>query len=251
MLRFLPLAALATLLTFVACEDENPVVATTGDLNLLVNATFDDEPLELDTRVYTYSEAMGFDLRLNRFDFYASDLTLVGANGAETELDDIDLWDFTGETVRRSYVDLPTGDYSAIKIGIGVPQAENGAFCNDCATTDPLADAGHWWQNWSSYIFAKIEGQLDTNGDGVTDDAGIVYHSGTDALYQTVTLPVDLEVMPDGSTTLALGIDIKELFRLPTGMIDLQAVPATHTDQQLANTKLVMDNFQTAFSVEE
>ena len=251
MLKLLSFTALASLFIFASCEDETPVIETTGAVNLLVGAEFDDEPLELTTKVYTYSEEMGLDLRLTKFDFYVSDVALVSAAGnGETELEEIDLWDFTGNGVRRTYTNIPTGDYNAIKIGIGVPQEENATFCNTCATTDPLADASHFWQNWSSYIFAKIEGQLDSDGDGVTDDAGIVYHSGTDALYRTVTVPVDLRVEADGTTELNLSVDIKALFRLNDTMIDIEAVPATHTDQELTNTKIVMDNFATAFSAE-
>ena len=250
MTRFLALAAFVAGFTFVACDDDTPIVAGTGDVNLIVAANFDDEPLELTTDLYRYSDDLGYDLRITKFDFYASDIALVNADGTETELDDIDLWDFTGDALRRSYVDLPTGTYNAIKIGVGVPQEENGDFCNACATSDPLADASHWWQNWSSYIFAKIEGQLDANGDGITDEAGIVYHAGTDDLYRTVTVPVNVEVTPDGTTELRLAIDIKDLFRLDDGMIDIQAVPATHTDQQLANTRIVMDNFERAFRAE-
>ena len=249
MLRFLSFTALAGLFIFASCDDETPLIETTGEVILDARATFAEMPVTFTTEVYTYSEELGYDIRLSKFDFYASDITLVSADGEEVELDEIDLFDFGNDSLTRRYTDIPSGAYTALKMSIGVPQEENADFCNTCATTDPLADAGYWWQNWSSYIFAKIEGQLDTNGDGVTDDAGIVYHSGTDALFRTVTLPVSLTVAADAPAEIAFDVDIKELFRIDGGMIDIQAVPATHTDAELANTKLVMDNFENAFRV--
>ena len=249
MFRLLALAVSAAFCIFASCDDETPIIATTGEVVLDARATFDDAPVTFTTEVYDYSDDLGYDLRLTKFDFYASDVTLVGADGEEVELDELDLFEFGNANLTRRYTDIPSGEYTALKMSIGVPQDQNGDFCNTCATTDPLADASHWWQNWSSYIFAKIEGQLDSDGDGVTDDAGIVYHSGTDELFRTVTVPISLTVAEATPATIALDVDIKALFRIDGGMIDIGQVPATHTDNELANTKLVMDNFERAIGV--
>ena len=167
--------------------------ALTAPLNLNVNLMMDGEPLEWDA---TYTNAAGQDFTINLLKFYISNVALVNADGSETPLDGLELASFeagdaTSATIMS--VDAPAGSYSGIRFDIGVPRELN--HLDATLQEAPLGvDAGMYWAWNPGYIFYRIEGQVDLDGQ---DEAWLL-HMGTDAFR----LPVRIQDLLTGTVTI-------------------------------------------------
>jgi len=255
MLRNLAILAAALVLMSSSCRDSQPEGPSTN-LDLQFVATYGDQPLVMYEK-YDYNDTM--KVFFERFNFFISDVSLVPVGSqAETEILDIDFVSFDGvqdslaanEGVTFSLTKVPVGSYARLRIGIGVPADLN--IDADYSPTHPLGahKESHYWSGWGSYIFAKIEGKGDTDGDGQYDDVAFSHHCGTNELYQTVDLPVTLELVEGQDGHLKVKVDVRELYVRDNGMLDLVANPGTHTDTQLAIAKSIMERFPFAMSVE-
>lgn len=252
----------ACFFVFVAgdCDpDEMPEVEETGTVEISFRAVYDGEPLVIGTETYDYHGDSDQTIRIGRYDLFVSDLNLSGGVSEQIELSEIDFFDFniSDATVataglKRTYVKVPVGDYSSLNLGVGVPSDDNDRFCTDCSDTSPLSRESHWWPGWGSYIFQKLEGQVDTNGDGVTDDLAFSYHTGTNDAYRSINLPVSVEVRENETTELTVLIDVQELFRRNDGYLDISTDTGTHSDSAAANAMIeaVMNRYSAAFTIE-
>ncbi len=255
MFRILSIAALSVVLMASSCRTDKPE-GPTANLDLQFVAKYGNAPLVMYEK-YDYNDSM--KVFYERFNFFISNVALV-AEGAqsETELIDIDFLSFdeiqdvaaaeAGRTLNVTRV--PVGRYQALRIGVGVPADLN--IDADYSPTHPLGEhkESHYWSGWSSYIFAKIEGKGDTNGDGQYDDVAFSHHLGTNELYQTVELPIALELVEGQDGQVKISIDVRQLYVRDNGMLDLVANPGTHTDTQLEVARAIMERFHFAMQVE-
>jgi hypothetical protein len=199
-------------------------------------------------------------IRISLLRFFLGDVTLLGPDGDTTVLD-IHNVDFSlnqsdqttadlGETVRIA--NPPVGLWTGIRFGIGVPGDLNRMSPADFPAGHPLSNPSEFWDAWNSYIFAKLEGQSDLDGDGdyADDNSSFLYHSGTQAQYVTLTFEEPFEVKPCQTARLDFGLDVPHLFYNATDTLDLVNNTFNHAgdpdDPDFAFTSFVMENFRSA-----
>ncbi|MEM1320567.1 MAG: MbnP family protein [Bacteroidota bacterium] len=260
--------ALSILFIASSCDNDDPILSEVTSVDLNFKANFNGERL-LMGKTYDYN---GRSVRFSLFDFYLSDVAMVQNNGSsieESELIEIDLVDLSfqqtepdvaesGRTISINNVEV--GDYAGIKLGIGVTADLNRTSFVDYPSSHPLNSAAHYWSGWNSFIFARVEGRFDADGDG-SFEKGFVFHTGTDDTYTFKDISQSLTLEKENTSTLVFDLDIKELFKITDpicdedgdGYIDLHLgnCDGTHTDGELELAKAIMGNFRTAIQMIE
>jgi len=198
--------------------------------------------------------ADGTQLNLNKLQFYISDLRLL-SDGGEVQLTDVNLVSFNthsdastaalGETL--TFNDIPQGEYSGIKFGIGVNtdlNAKSPTYYAGLEEETVLSSPADYWSNWESYVFTKIEGYFDRNGNGTAgggdDDEELTYHTGTDELYREKTINSTITVPEGGTFNLPLTVDIDKIFNSATA-IDIPNESIAHSNPNVP-AKMVITN---------
>ena len=224
-----------------------------GTLTLTFKGTFGNDPLVmLDYHDYIDNQRLQF----TRSQFFASDIKLIDESGNPHNLSDVELIDlsFTNATaasdgVTLTFSGVPAGKNQKLELGIGVPQDINATAPSDYPSTSPLSNTAWYWLPWTSYIFCKTEGFLDTIPDG-TDDAtlGFAYHTGTDNLYRILNVGA-IEVPQDGSVHVTYYLDLAKLLGMPDAPLDIKAKPQNHNPLDSVYVQAITNNLQKAFTV--
>ncbi len=169
----------ASLVVLAACKDNNNP-SQRNNFTLTFRALYDGQSLEKGKNYPYDSKVILFD----KFNTYLSDITLL-KGAEETRLSDIEWVDFTPDLAPdNKAVDVtikftvPDGDYTGLKIGYGVRADLNAKKPSDYPVGHPLYLENEYWNGWSSYIFTKVQGRYDLNGDNVPE-ANLFYHCGS------------------------------------------------------------------------
>lgn len=244
-LKFPTLALLAVFaLVFTACDndDETPGIQE-GTVNMMFEYTVDGVAFDT-TQVY---EVNGTAVKFSIANFYVGGIELIPEEGDAIAVDDKYLL-VTSETGMQEVTTVPAGHYHMVNFFVGVDPATNSQSEDDFTSRDaddPLAvqfPAMHW--NWNSgYRFLRIDGQVDTDGDGEVDES-MAFHLGTDPMLQNVSVTAHKDV-EDGSNMLHLEFDLAKLF----DDIDLSINYTTHTMNNPELATAVRDNIPAAFSM--
>ncbi|WP_421948329.1 MbnP family protein [Phaeodactylibacter xiamenensis] len=218
MKQILSLFALAVAVFVAGCgnSDDNGGPATT-ELTLLATGTYGDDPLVMFERTYEYEDNMALQMQL--LQTYLSDIALVyEEDGVEKEelLTDIALVSFgnvftdedAAEGVEVVKMEVPVRNYTGLKIGLGVSPELNATIPPDYDLTHPLSQ--NYWEDASSYIFFKVEGNADLDADGQFQDK-LTYHVGGDNNYSTVQFTGAIDLEKGTPKTLALNIDLQKI----------------------------------------
>lgn len=227
-----------------SCEPE-PSFEGTTDVELIFKGTYDAETLLIDTE-YDFN---GTPIRFDQFNFFIGNVVLVKeivGNPEETELLEIGFVDLSFKPIDAANAasgfvvtapNVPIGDYSGIKINIGVPTDLNKTSWSDYGSGHPLRQASHFWSAWESFIFSKTEAKLDIDGDGGFTHK-LSYHTGTDEAYRTKFFATDITLEEDVTSNITLTVDAKMMFE----GIDVMVDNATHNLTDLSLINKVMDN---------
>lgn len=250
------LVSLVAIFCIMGCGSDDDLIVCTPpgatDLRLNFKANFGDGELDFNTTEYDYQ---GMVMTVSKFDFYISNISLFNnIDGVieKTELFEIEFIDFTqnNNSVTIQAGSVPLGTYDGIVFSIGVPSDLNSQIPGDFSTTHPLGftNLSHHWEDWNSYIFAKIEGRLDTSGN--QDYQNFSYHTGGDEQFRAdiekdIALDLELGVIK----TINFEVDLENIF-LNGGALDIQAYPDSHNLGELTAATHVMDNFQSSISVQ-
>jgi hypothetical protein len=199
------------------------------------------------TKVYDYN---GKKVRFTRFSYYMSPVTIIPtaekdptsviATAIKVDFTDLDTEAKATEGVKKTlqFQQIP---FSSVNIGIGVSESLNAKKPKDFPSDNPLSDAGDYWDDWKSYIFTKLEGSMDKDGDG-RFETGITIHTGGKEVYKTMSFKKTYEVKEGVTPVLAFEV---ELDKLLTG-IDLSNITSTHQFGDLPTMQKFVNNFQTA-----
>lgn len=208
-------------------------------LSLDVNLNVGNQPLQYD-QVYQIN---GVATRFSTVQLYLDEFR-VGMNN-EMDMLDANLLIKPSQTTYE-LGQITAGHKHMLMFALGVDSSQN--FL-DPATYDashplaPKAPSMHWSWN-SGYIFLRIDGEVDTNGDGTPDEI-LELHLGTMNMYT----PVMLEAHADADmvdTRINLDIDIAQLF----DGIDHQNERVTHTMDNMPLAMSLRNNFMKLFSVQ-
>lgn len=254
--------AAAVFLMASSCEDEQ-VLGETSGINLNFKAVYADDPLVCQNSDFQYKYPDGREIRFTSFEFFISEVSLVEeASSDEAEVFDIEYVNLTENTtledaeraVTLAQNNIPSGSYKAIKIGIGVPTELNNTTSSELGVNHPLRKFGDFWSGWGSYIFMKIGGAYDIEGDGLGNgtDTGITHHLGSDAMYRTITLNKSIVLEPGQTFDLDILLDVRDLYDNGVGVLDLMEPDnqVTHNPEQIEAATFIATNYQSAFTVD-
>lgn len=250
---------LLTLFFLTACNNDNdkPDRALEGDVSITFKAAFKGQPLLMYDDTYDYEA--GMSLRFQLFQFYISHLSLISemedtVNGGE-ELVDIALVSFKDITSQQlaedgiaiEIKDVPAGLYKGIKLGVGVSDDFNMTQPGDYAAGHPLSD--NYWTAATGYIFSKIEGNADLNGDGDYSEK-LTFHTGASQLYNEKIFIQDMEVSQGSSLKLEFNVDLyRVLAQNSSEFLDFRQITQDHTnDMNVAG--FIASNLANALSLE-
>ena len=73
-----------------------------------------------------------------------------------------------------------------LRFNIGLTPEQNSTVPADYTSGSPLAMPGEYWLAWKSYIFLKIEGWIDLDGDGMAE-TGVALHLGSDEVMKSIS----------------------------------------------------------------
>ena len=253
--------SLVTAVFFTACGHDE-VLGPTTTVNLNFKAVYDGKPLVSISDKYLYPD--GKQVKFQVFNFFISDVVLIEDAGAdEAGLVDIEFVDFSENTtlaeaetpVTFTKQRVPAGNYKGIKIGIGVPADLNTASANQFGSGHPLRqNYDHFWSDWGSFIFMKLEGVYDKDANGFDgNDPGFGHHPGTNEVYRTVTLLKPIELKEGQPFDLNLVVDVLKLYEANDGSYLDLSDPAnlyTHNPNDLTIANYLMDNFSQAIVLE-
>lgn len=232
------ISLLLVLFSISACQEKAEV--KTGSLELVFKGTFGTEPLYMFDRTYNYRDDAQIKWQL--FQFYLSDLELVSSeNGLSNQMlsqvESVNFGDIQSESdalegFKLRFNDIEIGDYSGLQFGLGVAPELNATQPSDYDPSEPLAIISNYWEAASSYIFTKMEGNADLDGDGQfgEEEEKITYHLGADDLFKSRSLPYRIEITENNMTSVVINVNLlKALENETTGeFIDFRQTPRDH-----------------------
>ncbi len=188
------------------------------------------------------------------YDYYFTNIKILGTdmqNGSNL-LSESYLYDYelTGSLMRS--VKGERASFTNLNFNIGVPNILNHADPSLPSATSALniANAGdmHWGWN-PGYIFAKLEGKVDTTNNGVADfNHNFVFHLGTDEIFRSLNF-TDLtwNSIGDNKFRTNFNLLVKEIFDKASDPIDLRVQYSSHSSpSQMVLSNKVVDNLQNA-----
>ncbi|GAB5553242.1 MAG: hypothetical protein Sapg2KO_28330 [Saprospiraceae bacterium] len=245
---------LISFLTFTSfsCED-NTNTATEVDLEMNFTGSFGEEPLLMYAQDYNYQA--GMDLKFQLFQFYISDVKLLKDTKSQAnavDLVEIELVSFENvqsieaadKGVSINIQNVPTGTYSGIQFGLGVAPDLNATQPGDYTPGHPLDS--HYWSWARGYVFTKIEGNADLNGDDVFEEK-LTFHLGENDYFRTLTIEQNLEIKEGAK--LSFNVDLEKVLIDAQGeFLDFSKVSQDHTnDVNIAS--FIANNLGTAIEL--
>ena len=228
----------------VSCNGDPEPSTTEARFRLLYNG---DPLVMFDEMSYPDGKSMFF----TRVSFFVEDVKLIGD---ETIL--LSARDYISLT--ESHLSLAeaesgflfyTGDISPgnykLDFNIGVSQPLNDMVPADFPSSDVLSDAAEYWPGWESYVFAKIEGKIDLDGDQEEETGFAMHIGGNDALRQITTTDYTIE---GSHSELMLNINLEKFFGIGNQLHDIANTPQIHSPEQNPIVKILADNLVTCFN---
>jgi hypothetical protein len=230
-------------LSFISCGDDE-----IADAEIRFRLQYNDAPLVMFENVnYPDGKRMYF----SRVSFFIEDFTVKGEeNTVLFERDYFDLADdhlSVGEAEQGTMIaraTLAPGDYTA-SFTIGVDPAMNARVPAEFTSDNVLSNAAEYWPGWKSYVFAKVEGFIDVDGDDITE-TGFALHLGGDEALRTINV-TDKMALDKNNKTMYVDIDLSRMFMNNGSMYDIASNPQIHSPEQNPLVQILADNLVTCF----
>lgn len=213
----------------------------TKDISLNFKLQYEDQPLVM---LEEYTFPSGQTIKFTRFSFYISNLS-VRSDNLSSEKIDVDLINLTSshsslqgaqEGLSYRIEDIPDKADQSLDILLGVSEDLNTSVPSDFVGDHPLANSGEYWIAWDSYIFFKIEGIVDLDGDGETE-TNVALHIGSNEASRQVSLDID------NSNSIDINIDVNSIFQDGSTIFNIEENPQIHSLSQIDQANFLMDNF--------
>ena len=217
-----------------------------GSLQLRFIASYGEEALIMDKQ-YDFED--GMKIKITKSDLYISELAILqGSNSNDlSEISFIDISESHLDEILAQkgftmiFNNLTEGDYSGLQMGVGVSEAMNATVPADYQSSHPLSKTSHYWSPWTSFIFNKLEGRLDTLGNGIFDH-NFVYHSGTDTLYQFIEIEQGFTISGGSTTEIIFTIDHRNILMNDGSFLDIKGKPISHSPEDLKFPQIIIEN---------
>lgn len=234
------LVALLTI-AFASCGEEEG----SSTLNLDLTLTYDDNPL---IAFEEQDHPLGYKVFFTKYSMFISNITLSGEDRS-IRLSDVIFTDLLRDAIdissaergqRVSFTEVPKGTYDRITFNIGIPSDLNTTAPAQYDPTTPLGNNSEYWAGWESYVFHKIEGQIDEDGDDITDTS-VALHMGSDDAFRTVVVDVPLTINDD-QETLSINFDLLDILAIDGSFFDFRETKQIHSLEVLPRTFPLLDS---------
>jgi hypothetical protein len=209
-----PVAVTKTVDTTKTPVDTNlAYTGVTGMVSFHLHTFIDQE--EVDGYTYVYTTTEGRKISLDLAQLYLYKVTLIKDDGSTYTIKD---------TVKLKTIDFesymignaPIGSYKSVKFNVGLSPAVNASAAN----SNKILNHPEMWFGTNAqpdgYVFAHIEGKIDTTTAMDATDAQMVpfkYLIGTNANLNTVVMPVQkFTIAKDQNTFIHMYIDYSQIF---------------------------------------
>ncbi len=214
-----------------------------GIVNLNFKPNFNTKPFVIN-QIY---EIEGKKVRFTRLSYLLTETcaktnTYSGSCGSNAYLIDLTTLDDSTKSAAgftQKLTQLLEGDKTNLQMGLGVETQLNRSKPKDFGASNPLSDASLYWESWNSFIFFKLEGLMDKDGDGKFE-TGITLHTGGNECFRNIIFNKSFTVEKTGLTTLNFDLNINTLLR----GIDLATVNSSHQTGDLPTMLKIMDNLK-------
>lgn len=242
--------AVASAIFLAGCKKDEE-----GSLKVTFRGAYGNDPLVM-FDVHDYID--GQRIQFTRSEFFVSDLNLIDDAGNAYPLTDVELVDLTLTTpaaaeqgITFTFNNIPAGVYPNFEFGFGVASDVNATKPVDYPSSSPLSNAGRYWDAWTSYIFSKTEGNLDTIIDGVDNGTlGFSYHSGTDDLFRLFRINNEVSITDDGTTEILFTLDHEKLLGVPADAVNIKTFPHNHNPGEMEQVTAIINNVIDGLSYE-
>jgi hypothetical protein len=143
---------------------------------------------------------------------------------------------------------LAISNVKNVKFFVGVDSITNKMSESDFTNrpaNDPLGiqdPSMHWSWN-TGYRFLRVDGMVDTDGDG-TIDTPVEYHLGNNSMLKNIDINTNIFIKA-GNNTLTFGFDLTQFL----AGVDFPNELATHVGDNLPLAIKIRDNLPAAFTV--
>lgn len=223
-----------------SCDNGGISLKRKGSIEMNFKATYDGSPMVLGD-FYDYPSGDGHRITFQVFNFFVSEIQL----GEEDKVENAIFFDFrenhsaaatapNGESFEIEGISV--GDYSSLNFGVGISAALNATNPADYSSDEALSNTSMYWDWRGSYIFAMIEGGIDTTGDGAIN-IPFTYHMGSDALFRDASFSNPITIESGTTTPLNFGVDLKDVFVQNGEAFDVAGASSSHSgtdDEEIA-----------------
>ena len=230
------------LLSSLSCQKTSSIYTPTQQLpiSLQIIPDYNGSSLVM-YKTYSFN---GKPIQFTRFSFILSKLCddpTGDCSNRQTQFDFSSLTDSaTSVNGLTNSVFINSTSSLIYRIGFGVDSVSNSITPAKQNQNSPLANGLNYWDAWNSYIFLKIEGMYDKDGDGVFETP-FALHTGGNEIYTEKTFSLD---KLSNATTVRLLFNVN-LAKVING-IDLNVMTQTHKTGDLPVMKTMMNNFSAA-----
>ncbi len=244
------LILISVLLSSAGCKKES----MTNDLiSIRAKATYGGQPLVFFQPV---DYPQGFKIKIETVDFMIKGFNLSGAVDNINTNDSVFVIKFSDTNLNaigatngiiKSFA-VNKGSYSLLNFGIGVDSLTNKKNPSNFPSSSILSDSYYYWDAWKSFVFMKVEGSYDADGDGIYE-GGFAYHTGTSNLFKLFNLPVNLTAKPGSTNEIVLNFDIRDVLAADNDYIDMKLFPSSHNPKDIAISQKIFAHLSKAVSV--
>ena len=239
-LRRIAIAFAAAILVFAIAAVTTYQWNQPGTVSLRFEAVMGAEQLEFNAPIYANPGGDG-QFRISSFQFYLSNIQLVGTGGTYTVPDSYHLARFDNPSANYELAleGIPRDSYSRIILSIGIDEKANKSIVpvGDLDPNNRMA-----W-NWEvGYKFLLFEGVL-LNGDRIQP---LVYHVGFSENRKVLAFDLPDPVTPGSANAIAFSVNVMALFN-GRNRIDMNALPSVKFDRD--DARLLADNYATMISL--
>ncbi len=221
-------------------------------LDLNFKLEYDDSPVVM---FQDFMYPNGKLIQLQRVSFYLSDIAVQNSEGMDVLISEAEYIDLTDSHLTEASAadgfnykkeNISAEEYSSISFNIGLTEEQNSMAPEDFTSSSPLSISEEYWRNWNSYVFFKIEGKYDFDGDGAFG-AGEAFalHIGTDESRRSFSASTS-------DTETDITIDLNNIFVNNGETYDLDANSRLHslTPEVLAAMDFLATGIGQAVTVE-
>jgi len=233
-------------LAIQACNEKEPVITPQprgGSLSINMKHEVNGKTAELDQYLYMTEANDSFQVTL--LQYYMSNIEFHSPETGWKKMNHYQLVRLKeASTFNMTFDDMPFGKYDSLRFYVGIDSTTNH---NIDRVGELDAGYGMIWTWNTGYIFYMFEGKFVNDNDVVLPFA---YHIGGDSYLLEYALPIATTKTLSASTataTIDLTLELDEIFKSPT-LIELNKVPlVSHTFDEPALSRQLMDNLLDAF----